>query len=102
MKCSVFNESHKLYVPQVDIQRPNTLKFYPLFSSEQIIICYQYNLCKFIKTIREFSLQVKALLRFIICYTIFYVYNYVLFVVFTMREINKLLNKTILKYKIPF
>ena len=41
MKCSVFNEIHKLNVPQVDIQRPNTLKSYPLFSCEQIIICYQ-------------------------------------------------------------
>jgi hypothetical protein len=28
--------------PQVDIQRPNTQKFYSLFSCEQIIICYKY------------------------------------------------------------
>jgi hypothetical protein len=41
MKCSVFNEGRRLYVPQVYIQCSNTLKFYNLFSCEQIIICYQ-------------------------------------------------------------
>ena len=47
MKCSVFNESHKLNVPQVDIRRPNTLKFYPLFSFFFLTIgpILQHNVC---------------------------------------------------------
>jgi hypothetical protein len=40
MRCQVLNESRRLYLPQVNIQRPNTLKFYNL-SCEQIIISYQ-------------------------------------------------------------
>jgi hypothetical protein len=49
MKCSVFNESRRLYVPQVYTQRPNTLKFYNLFSCEEISVIN--NPCKFIKII---------------------------------------------------
>jgi hypothetical protein len=37
MKCSVFKESRRLYVPQVYTQRPNILKFYNVFSCEVII-----------------------------------------------------------------
>jgi hypothetical protein len=38
MKCSVFNESRRLYVPQVYIQRPKILKYYNLFSCEEISV----------------------------------------------------------------
>jgi hypothetical protein len=54
MKCSVFNESRRLYVPQVYTQRPNTLKFYNLFSCEDTSVIN--NLCKFIKIINNITI----------------------------------------------
>jgi hypothetical protein len=51
MKCSVFNESCRLYIPQVYTQLPNTVKFYDQFLCEEIPVIK--NLCKFIKIINK-------------------------------------------------
>ena len=47
----IFNNSRKLYVPSIYTIRPNTLKFYNLFSCEQLPVIN--NLCKFINIINK-------------------------------------------------
>ena len=51
MICKSLKESRKLYVPSTYTFRPNTLKFYNLFTSEKISVIN--NLCRFIKVINK-------------------------------------------------